>query len=409
MNNDDSDYTVETIETLEEFEKLREDWLRLFNLKKDVSIFFSFDVFKIYYETTLNDYKNVKMKIFVVKNKNLKIVAILPFSFENKRYYHFLPVKELLLKDNLLGFYSFFVDIQEDYEAILNSIINYLKESKESWDIMRFYHIPENEKLFKVCVSTFSQYYKSEISEANALVVNCNRKFNEYIKTDMRKHFVKETKRQIRRLKEMGELKLVEIKDEQEIEKGLKFFYDIENSNWKGRMKTSLKYIPCGVFYKKLALHLSRENKIRIYFLQLKDQYIAGLYTIIDREICYLQKAGYDDDFYRYSPSNVLYYLLFEKLFINETPNCSKLLHGISCPRLTSDIVMKHSSRPLPIGMHPIEKIDFFGPYYQYERNFGGETRKRYSFFVYNNNLPTRAIFFFKKSIKKFFKIEGFS
>ena len=50
MENKSDDYTVETIETLEEFKELKEDWERLYNLKENITVFFSFDVFRIYYE-----------------------------------------------------------------------------------------------------------------------------------------------------------------------------------------------------------------------------------------------------------------------------------------------------------------------------------------------------------------------
>ena len=64
------DYTVEIIETLEDFKDIEDDWKRLFNLKENISIFFSFGVFKIYYETVRDNFNNVQIKIFIVKNKS---------------------------------------------------------------------------------------------------------------------------------------------------------------------------------------------------------------------------------------------------------------------------------------------------------------------------------------------------
>ena len=66
----------------------------------------------------------------------------------------------------------------------------------------------------------------------------------------------------------------------------------LKDQNWKRKRKTSLKRSYYGDFYKKLAFHFSKENKIRIYLLQLNEKYIAGLYSIIDQGICYLIKSG---------------------------------------------------------------------------------------------------------------------
>ena len=350
MNN--SDYTVEVIETLEGFEDIKEDWERLFSLKKDISLFFSFEVFKIYYETTLNNFNNVKMKIFIIKNKYQKIVAIFPLTLEINTYFKFLKIKELSIKNpNRIGFYNFIIDPNENHEIIFQRFIEYLKKRNRTWDIIKFCHIPENEELYNICKTTFSQYFKIEEFETETLVVNCNREFDEYIKNNMEKRPVTGIKRRIRRLHELGKLKLIEIGDDDKIEDALKHFYDIEDKNWKGRAKSSLKKTYQGELYAKFAQYFSKKNRIIIYFLQLNDQNIAGLYTIIDQGVCYLIKAGYDEDFYPYSPSTVLLYSLFEKLF----------------------------------GNKEIKKIDFFGPYYQHQKNFGNQTRKRYNLYVYNN------------------------
>ena len=110
MNN--SLYTVETIETLKGLQEIRKDWERLFNLKKENPIFFSFGIFKIYYETIIKNFNNVKIEIVVVRNENQKIIAILPFTVETKVRPPFIHIKELSVKDNyLIGFYIFLIDI----------------------------------------------------------------------------------------------------------------------------------------------------------------------------------------------------------------------------------------------------------------------------------------------------------
>lgn len=358
-----SDYTVETIETLEDFENTRGDWERLFNLKGEIPIFFSFEVFKIYYETILDNFNNVQMKTFIVKNRNKKIVAIFPFTLETTIYYYLLPIKELSLKDDyLIGFYNFLIDSKENCEMIFKSITDYLKKGKGTWDIIKFYHIPESEELFKNYKSVLSTCYKTKKIDTETLVIEDNGEFDKYVKNDMEKKTFIGIKRVIRRLNERGRLKLVEIKAG-EIEKGLTYLYDVEDKNWKGEKETSLKRTHQGDFYRKLAFYLSKENNIRIYLLQLNDEVIAGIYVIIDKEICFLVKGGYNEKFYQFSPSKILFYLLFKKLFDESK----------------------------------IKKIDFFGDYYPWEKSFGRGTRKKCDFFVYNNRFIVQIYLIFKK------------
>jgi len=347
-------YTVETIQSLEGLKEIKNDWERLFNLGKNFSIFFSFEVFKIYYETIIKNFDNVKIKIFVVRNKNQKIIAILPFTLESKIYPPFLSLKELSIKDGyLIGFYNFLTDPQENQEVIFQRFLEYLKKIKRRWDLIKLYSISADDKLFKVFTLILGQYYKTEESVSDTLVVDCDIEFDEYIKSNMKGKYRREMKRKIRRLEESGNLKLIEMREKQEIEKGLTYFYDIEDSGWKGKEGTSLKRSYYGEYYKDLAYHFSKGNKFRLYLLQLNNEYIAGIYAIIDRDTLFLIKIGYSDDFSRYSPSSILFYLMFEQLFMDKK----------------------------------ISKIDFYGPFSHYQKIFGEQTRKDYNITICNKKI----------------------
>jgi hypothetical protein len=363
------DYTVETVETLEGLKEIQNDWERLVSLKKEIPVFFSFEVFMIYYETILKSFDNVKIEIFVVRNKNQKIVAIFPFTYELKILSSFLPFKELAIKDEyLIGFYYFLIDPGENLEAILQKFLKYLKEIKKRWDIIKVYTIPEDESLVKVFTLIFGKSYKIDEGVTNTLIIDCDREFNDYIKNDMGGKVAHEWKKKHRRLERKGIVKFVEMSEQQEIEKGLPYFYDIEDSGWKGKEGTSLKRSYYGEYYKELAIHLSKENKFRLYFLQVNNEYIAGIYAIIDREIFYMVKIGYSDEFAQYSPSTVLFFLIFEYLFTEKK----------------------------------IKKIDFYGPYLHYQRIFGKHTRKTYNIIICNRKFLPIMYYIVLKALRKF-------
>jgi len=363
-------YTVETIETLEGLEKIKEDWKNLFDLKKEKSIFFSFGVFKIYYTTIIENFKNTKIEIFVIRNKNRKVVAIFPFIFETEQKF-LLRFRRLFVKGpNRIGFYYFLIDPREEPDIIFQRFIEYQKNNTKKWDVIKFHLVPENEELYKVCKSIFTSQYRTKEIETCTQVVNCNSNFDEYAESNVKGRRIKDIKRSIRRLSEVGKLNFIEVKGKQDIEKGLKYFYDIEDKNWKGQKGTSLLRTYQGDFYKKLAFHFSEDDSVRIYLLQLNDRYVAGAYVIVDREIFYLMKIGYDEDFYQYSPSILLMYFLFKKIF----------------------------------GDNEIIKFDYFGPFYSWEEIFGGYLRKRHDFFVYNNKANSQVYYLFENYYVPFFE-----
>jgi len=349
-----SDYIVETVETMEGLKELRNDWERLFTLKNNISVLFSFEVFQLYFEIILKNFHNMKINIFVVRNEQRQIVAIFPFTYEQKIFPSLLSFKELAIKDgHLIGFYYFLIDPRENQKVIFHRFVEYLKKNRRRWDIMKVSSLPEDEQLLNVFLSVVGKSYKIDESEIHTLTIDCEREFEEYIKNDIDGKELRELKRKCRRMETKGAVALVEMKDPQEITKGLSYFYDIEDSGWKGKEGTSLKRSYYGEYYRALASHFSKENKFRLYFLQVNNEYIAGIYAIVDHEILYLVKIGYSNEFRNYSPSNVLFYLVFERLFREKA----------------------------------IRKIDFYGPYFSYQKIFGKKTRKKYNITIYNRKI----------------------
>ncbi len=195
-------------------------------------------------------------------------------------------------------------------------------------------------------------------------MLNCTDCFEAYEKSVINRKALADIKRCIRRFNELGDFSLIELTNKDEIEEKLDLFFSIEDHNWKGRSNSSMLKTYQAKFHRGLVSEYGGKKCVRLFFLRLNDDFVSGLLTIVHDGVCYLLKAGYDDSFYRYSPSTVLYYLVIKRLFRDDEINC----------------------------------IDFFGPFYEYEKRFGDKTRKRHSLYVYNRN-PVSMLFLFCKKI----------
>jgi len=361
-------YTVEIIDSLKKFDELKPEWDRLYSLREH-SIFFSFDYVKNYFQIILEKFKNVSISIFIIKDASGKIIAIFPFTLVNTRFCFFLNVKILYQEDfSLLPFYRFLIDPSVVVKNISEVLIEYLKQN-QFWDILRWYNIPVDETCFEHFYEEFSKNFIVEKAVTETLIIEVNKKYDEYLRANIKKKDVKEFQRQHRRLTELGAIKLVVFNTRESIEHELPRFYEIENKNWKGRMGTSLLKTYQGLFFKRL-IHLpSWDQKVNLFFLQVGKEYIAGLYAVIDQATFYLLKAGYDEKYYKYSPSTVLMYLVFERLFHEE--------------------IIKH--------------IDCIGDFYSYERQFGVTARKKYTCFIYRKRQFAQIYMLLHNKINPFF------
>lgn len=120
-------------------------------------------------------------------------------------------------------------------------------------------------------------------------------------------------RRRLRRLGELGrvDLELVCNADEDVLLEGFR----IEAAAWKGAAGSAiLSAPPQKNFYTNVAKCLEAQNALRLYFLNAGGRRIAFSYCIEFSGTLFLLKVGYDPGYARYSPVNVMAYLMLERL-----------------------------------------------------------------------------------------------
>lgn len=367
IHESNNEYSIDTIDSIEHIETIKEDWNRLYEQKEKCPIFFSYQIFKIYYEIITKHFPEIQIKIIIIRKKS-RIIAILPLTLEIQKILRLFSIKVLLLKEpNRIGFYNFLFDSNEKKEQIIQALIAYLTQQIKSWDIIRFDYIPENEENFDRIKNIFSKYYKTRISTSETVVLPCKNTLEDEIKKEIMNPKMNNIHKKTKKLEKIGEVKFLSITDQNEIIQAMNDFIEVEDKNWKGRNNTSLKRTYQHEFYKKIAEQLSQNNNIMINFLKVKDTNISGHILIMDKDTCYYIKSGYDEAYAKYSPSYILDYLQFN-MFLDLTK---------------------------------IDKIDFYGPLYPYQKRFGRTTRKRYTFYIYNNTFLMRFLLTMKKLFQK--------
>jgi len=362
-------YTVEVIDSLERFNDVRKDWERLYN-QKQYSILFSYDYVYTYFQVLHKKFPQARICVFLVKDATGNIVAIFPFNLEERRSLFLLHLKILYVRDfQLLPFYYLLIDTSVDVKNVIETLVGFLKNNK-IWDICHWNNIYADAGYFEYIFKEFSKDFLVQTSITETLVIDINTDFQEYLRQNWNKKDIKELKRQYRRLSEFGPVRLVEVSTGEDIEHALAELYKIEDKNWKGRMGTSLQKTHQGLFFEKL-IHLSSwDHKVRLFFLQVGSRNIAGLYTIFYRGTCNLLKMGYDESYYRYSPSTVLLYLVFEHLY----------------------------------GEGTVKQINCTGDFYSYEQQFGHTTWKKNKLFIYRKGPRTRFYILYSQLISPFIR-----
>jgi hypothetical protein len=120
-------------------------------------------------------------------------------------------------------------------------------------------------------------------------------------------------RRNIKRAKQsLDELPGVEftfMRNGPELEAKLDAFLDVEASGWKGALGsgTAIKLHPnLQCFYRMLTRTLSASGKVSINTLTADGKCIAAQFCLLLDDTAYILKIGYDEDYKRYAPGNLL-------------------------------------------------------------------------------------------------------
>lgn len=120
----------------------------------------------------------------------------------------------------------------------------------------------------------------------------------------------------LRRLGQLGEVKLEVVCSADELARALEDGYGLEAAAWKGEAGTAIAARPeLRLFYTRLAERMARGGRLRLHFLTLDGRRIAFGYSLLHRDRLYLLKPGYDPEYAHLSPSGLLLHKVLQDAF----------------------------------------------------------------------------------------------
>ena len=209
----------------------------------------------------------------------------------------------------------------------------------ETMDAHSMPHLVESLRQEPACLLKLDWVYESahwknfvqELEKAGAQVfrekqfdvgiIDVSGDWNTYVESLGKAHR-KSIRRSTRKLQQIGEIqleRLTRFSSREELEIALRQAFEISHRGWKGQQGTSvLSQRGMFEFYLDIAWNLSQENQFELQFLRVGDQRVAFEYGYRDDGIYYSHKVGYDVDYAKYSPGQLLMFLQLEHFFMGD-------------------------------------------------------------------------------------------
>lgn len=200
-------------------------------------------------------------------------------------------------------------------KKILTKAFEKLHEDKDSWDFIEWGDIPEN--------SIFDRMLRNQLVKDN-FIFDRNRTFicpfliinkdvTQVIGT-FDKKLVKEIRKKTRQLKECGDLIYHKVTNKQDIQPILNKFFEFHCERYKNTNNPSRFRVEEERMYTiQTAEGLYKSNLLHLSYLRLNNEIISVEFAMEDGKNIYLYLTAFNMKYRRYSPGNILLYMLVDE------------------------------------------------------------------------------------------------
>jgi CelD/BcsL family acetyltransferase involved in cellulose biosynthesis len=323
---------------LDRLSSIRDEWVEVHRKSAEQSPFLSFEFLDLWYRCFAEP---DGLRIYRVR-ENGRTIGFLPLVLRHERG---IRVLESLTNDHC--FHGDPLVCRGYEEAFPGLLLKELIRDTGGWDLLRhrfsysFSALPGlfPDDLLARCGLPWNKRSQRTYS------IRIRRPFDEYYRGDLKSGSRKTIRKHRNRLARLGEVQYRHLEGVEALRRWPEFLR-IEGSGWKGRAGSSIDRTSADFqrYYEGLVELLARSGALRIFFLEVDGEGVAGELGYFVGETFHAFKTGYDERIHRCSPGNLLLMHILEHLsrehpetvrlhlfpwdheykhrFVNETAHC---------------------------------------------------------------------------------------
>jgi CelD/BcsL family acetyltransferase involved in cellulose biosynthesis len=247
-----------------------------------------------------------QLHILLVKSRD-ELVAIAPMMVTSGRVYG-LRVQQL---EFIFNVHTPRMDliVTRARRDVYRALWRYLDERRQMWDVLVLHQLAKGSRTLDELpqAATDDGYpvgvWSSDASPYLSLEDLTQESYTKSLGTKHKSNMRNRTKR----LNQLGPVQMETIATADGLPQALEDGYRIEAAAWKGDAQTAIQCDPqLARFYSKIAAIAAEKGWLRLHFLTVNGRRIAFDYSLVYGRKFYLLKAGYDPEFFPYSPFNLL-------------------------------------------------------------------------------------------------------
>jgi hypothetical protein len=297
--------TIAVTETSDrrELSRFKERWDGILVQSAVQAPYFSFD----WYDTALETIDKDKTPLLLFFESSGKDIGFAPLVYKKKRISSF-SYFEVGFVYNPYTPYQGFVCL-DGFKDIFAALLRHLRKKFGSLfylDLDEIRLAPEEDDAINYFASSRLFTVDREEKPGSRYLI-LNETFEQTL-DNIKSKTQKEFRRKIKRMSQLGNIGLIRVQGDEQIDLQLECFFRFYSRTWKGKE-------PQPDFYYRLCKKLDKSGRLYFYALTLDERPIAYLICALGGDTIYGIKITYNPSYYAFSPGVVLLYHCIENMF----------------------------------------------------------------------------------------------
>ncbi len=295
-------YTI--LQTEDQIRAIRDEWNRLLQHLPDFLPTMTYEWHMAWLQSHKDQIRNLYFLLF--RDRHDELIAIIPLiKIESQIFLAHLNVYTFSgARDQIK---TGIICRKEHQIAVQWQTIRHFYQARRDWDILALRRLSSSKADNIVLERILHRYHYPYSIESFLRIpyIQLDQDWETYWKT-RKKHFRHEIKRKTKKLQEKGSLgfEVFEAPFKEEI---FDQFVRLENSGWKGKNRSSLKYRPAlRKLFQNLVSSSSNILQLLVFNLNLNQTTISSSICLRTPHGLYVFKIAYDEAYSKYSPGLLL-------------------------------------------------------------------------------------------------------
>ncbi len=304
--------SVVVLDSLTRLESYRDEWEDLIQEVSEPNVFYEPWMLLPSVQAFRKDQELFFLLVFAHSETNPAdppyLIGFLPLHRERK--YKKLPVRILRPWNHLHSFLCTPL-VRAGFEATFwKTLLNWLDNGYPRSGLLELEYLgsdgPVSEALDEILHERKLSFCETGRYE-RALLIQKEAGAEEYIQHTFSYGLRKETRRQRRRIQELGNLELEKLADPDELDEWIQEFLDLESKGWKGSEGTALGHrFSEQEYFRTVVREGFQRNQVMILRLRLDEKTLAIKFNFLSGEGSFAYKIAFDESYAKYSPGVML-------------------------------------------------------------------------------------------------------